>query len=57
MRLLLYIMGQDQAEARIINRRMADACIGQSKDAILRSRALLDRLRDKEAAEAKRHLP
>jgi hypothetical protein len=54
MHWLLYIMGQDQAEARVINRRIADACTGRSRDAILRSQALLDRLREKEAI---RHFP
>jgi hypothetical protein len=57
MRWLLYIMGQDQAEFRAINRRISDDCIGQSRDTMQRSWALLDRLRDKEAAEATHHFP
>jgi hypothetical protein len=54
---LLYIMGQDQAHARAINQRITENCINKSKAAILRSEALLDRIRDREEAQARRSPP
>jgi hypothetical protein len=43
---MYYIMGQDQAEVRSRNGRGADSCIARSREAIARSRALMDRLID-----------
>jgi hypothetical protein len=46
-----YMVGQDQAEIRLRREEQADACIRRSREAIARSRDLLERLRIKEEAQ------
>jgi hypothetical protein len=53
LRRLYYMVGQDQAEARSVQRRATANCIARSMETLARSRDLLDRLhREAGAREA-----
>ena len=51
---IVYMVGQDQLARREVLREAKENCIGRTKEAIERSRTLLERLRLQEEVEARK---